>query len=797
MKSSMLLLPSVQILPAAGRVSAGHAPGSGEGRGSSFATWMSRARVELESRTASDDIDEDALRAGLGLAPGALAPVLTGRWDSGPGDTVDGGSTAPVTMPASEDAVGAGLAPAAAAFATAASAPPVTLAAGTGRAATSTETALPSSPAPASTSPGAAAPSGVAPGAASPPVTSAAGTGRAATSPGTALPSSPAPAATSPGAAAPSGVAPGAASLPVTLAAGIDQAATSTGAALPSDVTPGVTSSPAASGGSPSAAASSTPIPSTTPRPVAHPLPVVRDAGLGPGRSTSPAPAAQSPGPEAVIGAPAAPAQGPRLEGASPSRGAAPRARFGTAPSSDRVAPTGASSDPGVSARAAGGTPPGVSVSDLDAPGTGEPHVPSARVSPSPGRGVPVSSAAESRDGSLLETVRPRPSSPGSISAPDEPTPFGARLSSAALFAGTDLSRNVDSRFAGDETALPSPGPRGSFETARVQTVRPAGVGSTPTEGKLPLFGSGPPLAAPVSPGEGVAPRASALNPPAAGPGSIGLTSDGPATLHGAASTDPGGAGIGGTADALGTPAFAPSAPFVRTTGPALPAQLDEAGAGPEVEPASLAPALGGETSAAASNAGAGGTIPSPVAPSVPVPGSPVPPVPVQRFDVEWGELGRALPRSIRVTLAAGGREAVLRLEPPELGAIRVELTLDGERLSTRIQAERPEVALRIEQQRSELQKGLESVGIRLDHLQVETRSVGPETGARGSHPSFGTPDGRRDGNPGQSPQGGSERFWRGGHDRSLEGGRRYAEGPATADRPSPSPWIGRLDRRV
>ena len=172
--------------------------------------------------------------------------------------------------------------------------------------------------------------------------------------------------------------------------------------------------------------------------------------------------------------------------------------------------------------------------------------------------------------------------------------------------------------------------------------------------------------------------------------------------------------------------------------------------------------------------------------------------VAVKQFDAEFGSLPTALPRAVRMTLQSGGREAVLQLQPPELGSIRIQLSLDGDLVSTRIAAERPEVASRLERYRIDLERGLESIGLRLDHMHVETRGSGTDNGAR-QQSGFFNADGRRDGggSAGQSQQD-AGRTWNGGQDRGTSGTRSYDDARSGTDTTTPrSSSASRLDRRA
>ena len=78
----------------------------------------------------------------------------------------------------------------------------------------------------------------------------------------------------------------------------------------------------------------------------------------------------------------------------------------------------------------------------------------------------------------------------------------------------------------------------------------------------------------------------------------------------------------------------------------------------------------------------------------------------------------------IRSSFRLGRRESVVTLDPPDLGRLRISLREDGPRLIARIQTELPEVASILREGSEAIRERLESQGLRIDTLIIE--SVGP-----------------------------------------------------------------------
>ncbi len=78
------------------------------------------------------------------------------------------------------------------------------------------------------------------------------------------------------------------------------------------------------------------------------------------------------------------------------------------------------------------------------------------------------------------------------------------------------------------------------------------------------------------------------------------------------------------------------------------------------------------------------------------------------------------LPHTLRAAVRDGVREANIRLWPPELGALKVQLQVNGDIVTARIQAERPDAHALLERMRGALQKGMQESGLTLHRLEID-----------------------------------------------------------------------------
>jgi flagellar hook-length control protein FliK len=76
--------------------------------------------------------------------------------------------------------------------------------------------------------------------------------------------------------------------------------------------------------------------------------------------------------------------------------------------------------------------------------------------------------------------------------------------------------------------------------------------------------------------------------------------------------------------------------------------------------------------------------------------------------------------KAMRTQVRDGIGEAQIRLKPEHLGEVRIELKVDGDRVSAVLHVERPEVRQAIESQSQALRSGLAAQGLKLDDLQVK-----------------------------------------------------------------------------
>lgn len=81
------------------------------------------------------------------------------------------------------------------------------------------------------------------------------------------------------------------------------------------------------------------------------------------------------------------------------------------------------------------------------------------------------------------------------------------------------------------------------------------------------------------------------------------------------------------------------------------------------------------------------------------------------------GELSAHISRSTR--------EAVIHLDPPELGRVKIDLVLEGERVQAHIVAESADVGALIQSHLSELKQALHSHNLALDKVQVDVHTGG------------------------------------------------------------------------
>lgn len=109
------------------------------------------------------------------------------------------------------------------------------------------------------------------------------------------------------------------------------------------------------------------------------------------------------------------------------------------------------------------------------------------------------------------------------------------------------------------------------------------------------------------------------------------------------------------------------------------------------------------------------------------------------------------------------GGTVTLRLNPPELGALRIAVRMDGPMLSATFEASSAAVSSLLEGQMHMLRSALERVGLGVDQLNVQGPSPLPMPGGPGTGSHFGSAQQQMN----QSPSDGRSRGWMGDGGRS------------------------------
>lgn len=113
---------------------------------------------------------------------------------------------------------------------------------------------------------------------------------------------------------------------------------------------------------------------------------------------------------------------------------------------------------------------------------------------------------------------------------------------------------------------------------------------------------------------------------------------------------------------------------------------------------------------------------------------------------LEVTEMPEFLPHTLRAAVRDGVREANIRLWPPELGAIKVQLHVNGNQVTALIRAERPDAYALLDRMRGALQRGMQESGLILHRLEID---LGGSTALRPAS-SAGAGQFERDGDPSQ-----------------------------------------------
>jgi len=99
----------------------------------------------------------------------------------------------------------------------------------------------------------------------------------------------------------------------------------------------------------------------------------------------------------------------------------------------------------------------------------------------------------------------------------------------------------------------------------------------------------------------------------------------------------------------------------------------------------------------------------------------------IQTFDVN--QLLDQLEGQIKLQVAKDLQRAEIRLEPPELGRVAIQLHMEGQRLSVVLSAEKEQVNQQMQQWLETLRQNLRVAGIEVEQLQVRSDNQGGFTG--------------------------------------------------------------------
>lgn len=133
---------------------------------------------------------------------------------------------------------------------------------------------------------------------------------------------------------------------------------------------------------------------------------------------------------------------------------------------------------------------------------------------------------------------------------------------------------------------------------------------------------------------------------------------------------------------------------------------------------------------------------------------------------IEQAALNRVT-RGLHNAVRQNGGTTTIRLNPPELGMVRIEMAIQNGAVSATLQSETPSVRILLSQQLAQLRSGLESQGLSVDRLNVQALAQ-PSSGSfnanqsqqqdQGSLTQQNTPeDGRSRGQYARSDQGASQ----------------------------------------
>ena len=101
-------------------------------------------------------------------------------------------------------------------------------------------------------------------------------------------------------------------------------------------------------------------------------------------------------------------------------------------------------------------------------------------------------------------------------------------------------------------------------------------------------------------------------------------------------------------------------------------------------------------------------------------------------FNLQRSESVQEMARVVRSTIGGKNASMTLRLDPPELGQLRIDVRMHDQTLEVRIEADTKAGHDMLRTRLGQLRQALESQGVRLDQLDVQIRQPSPATDARG-----------------------------------------------------------------
>jgi flagellar hook-length control protein FliK len=123
--------------------------------------------------------------------------------------------------------------------------------------------------------------------------------------------------------------------------------------------------------------------------------------------------------------------------------------------------------------------------------------------------------------------------------------------------------------------------------------------------------------------------------------------------------------------------------------------------------------------------------------------------------------------RFVQSRIGRDRSEAVLRLDPPELGSVRLHMHLRDNVLSLRVEPQTALAHALLSRDLDELRHNLEAAGIRLEHVELRPPPAGTEPGQSDSSAFQPQPEARSEQQQHMSP---SEYERQGAHGRAADG---------------------------